>query len=106
VRGCGAAGEIITQIEAIGWPPDTINHVSVTAGMGSRDKEMSSGQRTAVTRQLLPVTIFRCSDQVQPAPAPAPVASESVAAQLGQLAELCRVADVAEKVLSPRQRRR
>lgn len=57
--GTRTYGDVLSQIEAVGWELAFVNHVWSITGSQSRDKFLSSGQDTSMTGELVGIYIFR-----------------------------------------------
>jgi hypothetical protein len=52
-------GDILGQVEAIGWRLEHVDHVYVMTGQTNRDKFFSSGQDTGIIGDLVGIYLFR-----------------------------------------------
>jgi hypothetical protein len=55
--------DVLSQIEAVGWELEHVNHVWVQTGAVSRDHFLSSGQDIGVTGELVGIYLFRAVEE-------------------------------------------
>jgi hypothetical protein len=54
--------DVLSQIEAVGWELEHVNHVWVQTGAVSRDHFLTSGQDIGVMGELVGIYLFRAVD--------------------------------------------